>query len=150
MSHYGLLLLFPIDKQYDYIVEKHFEILFKKKIKITLQEFRELFKLDSRHEDRIIRIRSNENIDDGNLIIFLFKSLSTEYVNDYLKKKARREIDAIRFEKTGIDRKTLPYQNHLHTTDNLTQLNDSINYLKQINKITNNEFQIMRTFYLHI
>jgi len=150
MSHYGLLLLFPIDKQYDYIVEKHFEILFKKKIKITLQEFRELFKLDSRHEDRIIRIRSNENIDDGNLIIFLFKSLSTEYVNDYLKKKTRREIDAIRFEKTGIDRKTLPYQNHLHTTDNLTQLNDSINYLKQINKITNNEFQIMRTFYLHI
>ena len=33
MTHYGLLLLFPIDKQYDYIVEKHFEILFKKKNK---------------------------------------------------------------------------------------------------------------------
>lgn len=43
MTHYGLLLLFPIDKQYDYIVEKHFTILFKKQIKITLLEFRDLF-----------------------------------------------------------------------------------------------------------
>ena len=150
MTHYGLLLLFPIDKQYDYIVEKHFTILFKKKIKITLLEFRDLFKLDSRHEDRVIRKRSNENIDDGNLIFFLFKANSMEYVNDFLKKKARREIDNIRFEKTGIDRKQLPMQNHLHTTDNLTQLVDSVNYLKLKNKINNDEYIKIRKIYLTI
>ena len=55
--------------------------------------------------------------------------------DDFLKKKTRREIDNIRFEKTGIDRKQLPMQNHLHTTDTLTQLIDSVNYLKQKNKI---------------
>jgi len=40
MTHCGLLLLFPIDKQYDYIVEKHFEIFFKKNLamKIELSE----------------------------------------------------------------------------------------------------------------
>lgn len=137
MTHYGLLLLFPIDNQYDYIVEKHFTILFKKKINITLREFQDLFKFDSRHEDRVIRKRSKENIGDGNLIFFIFKAQSMEYVNDFLKKKTRREIDNIRLEKTGIDRKQLPMQNHLHTTDNLTQLVDSVNYLKLKNKINN-------------
>ena len=150
MTHYGLLLLFPIDNQYDYIVEKHFPILFKKKINITLREFQDLFTLDSRHEDRVIRKRSKENIGDGNLIFFIFKAQSMEYVNDFLKKKARREIDNIRFEKTGIDRKQLPMQNHLHTTDTLTQLIDSVNYLKQKNKINNDEYIKIRKIYLTI
>ena len=150
MSHYGLLLLFPIDKQYDYIVEKHFTILFKKQIKITLLEFRDLFKLDPRHEEYVIRKRTSENIDDGNLIFFIFEANSMEYVNDFLKKKTRREIDNIRFEKTGIDRKQLPMQNHLHTTDTLTQLVDSINYLKRKNKINKDEYIKIRKIYLTI
>lgn len=150
MTHYGLLLLFPIDNQYDYIVEKHFTILFKKKINITLREFQDLFKFDSRHEDRVIRKRSKENIGNGNLIFFIFKAQSMEYVNDFLKKKTRREIDNIRLEKTGIDRKQLPMQNHLHTTDNLIQLVDSVNYLKLKNKINNDEYIKIRKIYLTI
>ena len=145
MTHSGILLLFPIDRQYDYVVEKHFKIIFKKQIDITLHQFQQLFRIDSRHESYIIQIRSKENIADGKLIFYIFTAKSVIDVNEDIKKKTRREIDKIRFEKTGIDRKTLPYQNHLHTTDTKQQLLDSMNYLKQIKKIDDIEYKTVFT-----
>ena len=139
MSHFGLLLLFPVDSEYEYIVKKYFDILYYKKIEITIEDFQQLFRIDCRHEEEIIISRSQENFGDGKLIFFLFRANSVEHVNENLKKKARREIDNMRYIKTGIDRLSLPLQNHLHTTDNSDQLIKSVNYLKCINKIDNFE-----------
>ena len=139
MSHFGLLLLFPVDSEYEYIVKKYFDILYYKKIEITIEDFQQLFRIDCRHEEEIIISRSQENFGDGKLIFFLFRANSVEHVNENLKKKARREIDNMRYIKTGIDRLSLPLQNHLHTTDNSDQLIKSVNYLKCINKIDNLE-----------
>ena len=135
MSHFGLLLLFPVDSEYEYIVKKHFDIIYHKKIEITIEDFQQLFRIDCRHEEQIIISCSQENFGDGKLIFFLFRANSVVHVNENLKKKARREIDNIRYIKTGIDRMSLPLQNHLHTTDNSDQLIKSVNYLKCINKI---------------
>ena len=87
MTHSGMLLLFPIDRQYDYVVEKHFKIIFKKQIDISLHEFQQLFRIDSRHEPYIIQIRSKENISDGKLIFYIFKAKSVIDFNEDIKKK---------------------------------------------------------------
>ena len=129
-SHYGMLLLFPIDRQYHYVIEKYFKILYKKQIDITLQQFQQLFRIDKNHLYNVIHNRSNENIADGKLIFYIFQAKSVIDVNEGIKKLARREIDNIRFQKTGIDRKTLPYQNHLHTTDNNQQLMKSLRKIR--------------------
>jgi len=56
MTHYGLLLLFPIDKQYDYIVEKHFTILFKKQIKINIISYQQQITMKNKRKMDTIKL----------------------------------------------------------------------------------------------
>ena len=145
-NYIGFLFLFPIDKKYDYIIEKNFHILFKKKLKITSNDLKNFFRIDKSYTENIINNKTIHNIDDGNIIIYLIISESTVYINEYSKKIGRRTIDNVRFQKTGLYRKHRIWENHFHTTDTLEQVKDTIKYLEIKNFIDNEEEKTIQEY----
>ena len=140
-NYRGLLILFPIDMKYQFVIEKYFNIY--KKLEISNNNFKDIleniFNFEINYPKNLIKNKSLENSKGDKMIIYIIIDKSVGFVNEKKKKLARREIDNLRFINTNIYRKTLPLQNHFHTTDDSITAINIINYLNEKNIISNIE-----------
>ena len=145
-NYIGFLFLFPINKKYNYVIQKYFISLFSKEITINENQFKQLFAIDPRHPKHHIDKKAKQNLGDGKMIIHLIVAKNTEYVNEYLKKLGRRSIDNLKYEQTGVYRTKVPLQNSFHTTDDISQLTKAITLFKEQNILNNEDIQLIQHY----
>ena len=120
MRFRSLLILFPIDAKYRYIIERTFNIYIHLKLEVKKEDLYNLLSQDSNYTQKIVKKKTDENFKGNELNIYLIEEQSLYFVNEIKKKKARREMDNLRYIETQIYRKNKPWQNHFHTTDNIS------------------------------
>ena len=82
----GLLLLYPIDYKYKYIIEKNFNIYNVIEISINNQDFFDLLITDTNYTKQLTIDKVKENNNNNKLCIYFIIDVSCVYVNEVKKK----------------------------------------------------------------